>query len=797
MAFKILNRVKMTVASAPGTGSITLGSALQQYQSMSDAGVSDGDTVPYVIEDLSLPGWEIGTGTYTASGTILARTTVLMSSAGGTIKISATANAIVMVSPSQANLQSTDTLTSGTLPVGRGGTGLTSLTAGYIPFGGSSTYSSDSSLFWDNTNKRLGVGTASPISKFTVISGSGSTLAQLNIGYNGSSNYYDADNHFFRNAAQTGQVTIDSAQRITAGALSVSTGSSPNIAALYTGYGGSTNYYDANTHIWRNGSSSETMRISGSSVFIGGTTAPVLGTEALGVYGPLGIKAASLTASSIYANIAGAPNFQTYYAGTSATYIGSIGTDGTNLNISGNAGLNLQVATNTKMTITSGGLVGIGTSSPSSGTKLEVYGNSAGIAQIASTTAGVSQLWALSSDWSSGPSYMGSGLWQYGSTATGTNSGLSNASLGLLAFQNCSAGLIQTNGASPIVFGTIGAERMRITSAGAVGIGTSSPSTTLTVAGATTITSGGLSVAGSASGYSDELRFTSTTSGVEVAISSLAAGAASMNFDHRATSNTAGFKWRNGTGSAVQLMQLDGSGNLGLGVTPSAWGAGWRAFEFGGAGGNALMSGGSASWLTSNCYYNGTNWIYKASYNASYYLQNGGVHSWLTSASGTAGNAISFTQAMTLTAAGYLGIGLTNPGADIHLYRSGANPVLRIERASGAYFDIFATASAGFLSVVTNSDLVFRTNNTDALLISAAGWANVCAATATPAGGSTTAKLIFGTTAGFGIYYGSGAPTVSAAQGSIYLRSDGSSTSTRLYVNTNGSTTWTNVTTAA
>lgn len=47
------------------------------------------------------------------------------------------------------------------------------------------------------------------------------------------------------------------------------------------------------------------------------------------------------------------------------------------------------------------------------------------------------------------------------------------------------------------------------------------------------------------------------------------------------------------------------------------------------------------------------------------------------------------------------------------------------------------------------------------------------------------------------IYIGSGAPTVSAAQGSVYFRTDGSSTSTRMYINTNGSTTWTNVTTAA
>lgn len=70
-------------------------------------------------------------------------------------------------------------------------------------------------------------------------------------------------------------------------------------------------------------------------------------------------------------------------------------------------------------------------------------------------------------------------------------------------------------------------------------------------------------------------------------------------------------------------------------------------------------------------------------------------------------------------------------------------------------------------------------------------------AEATPAGGSATARLLFGTTAGFGIYFGSGVPSVAAAQGSLYIRSDGSSVSTRLYVNTNGSTGWTNFTSAA
>jgi hypothetical protein len=68
-------------------------------------------------------------------------------------------------------------------------------------------------------------------------------------------------------------------------------------------------------------------------------------------------------------------------------------------------------------------------------------------------------------------------------------------------------------------------------------------------------------------------------------------------------------------------------------------------------------------------------------------------------------------------------------------------------------------------------------------------------ATAPVAGGVQSIQI--GSTAGFGIYFGSGAPTITAAQGSLYLRTDGSSTSTRAYINTNGATTWTAITTAA
>jgi hypothetical protein len=82
-------------------------------------------------------------------------------------------------------------------------------------------------------------------------------------------------------------------------------------------------------------------------------------------------------------------------------------------------------------------------------------------------------------------------------------------------------------------------------------------------------------------------------------------------------------------------------------------------------------------------------------------------------------------------------------------------------------------------------------------LVSAVGNAVILSGTAIPAGGTTGAGYKLSSTNNFGIFFGSGAPTLSAAQGSLYLRSDGSTTNNRMYVNTNGATTWTAVITAA
>ena len=111
-------------------------------------------------------------------------------------------------------------------------------------------------------------------------------------------------------------------------------------------------------------------------------------------------------------------------------------------------------------------------------------------------------------------------------------------------------------------------------------------------------------------------------------------------------------------------------------------------------------------------------------------------------------------------------------------------------RSVNGFQDISINSTTGAVTV----DATFGADTTVSTL-SATGNVTADSGTAPVAGG--TAAFLATSTAGLGIYVGSGAPTVSAAQGSLYIRTDGSSTSTRLYVNTNGSTTWTNVTTAA
>jgi hypothetical protein len=93
----LANRVRMTTATT-GTGTITLGSAVSGFQSFADGGITNGQVVHYVIEDGT--AWEIGTGTYTSSGTTLSRTVEESSNSDAALNLTGSAEVFITATKS-------------------------------------------------------------------------------------------------------------------------------------------------------------------------------------------------------------------------------------------------------------------------------------------------------------------------------------------------------------------------------------------------------------------------------------------------------------------------------------------------------------------------------------------------------------------------------------------------------------------------------------------------------------------------------------------------------------------------
>ena len=107
MALVLKDRVKETTTST-GTGTITLAGAVSGFQSFSAIG--DGNTTYYAIVDAATGDWEVGVGTYTASGTTLSRTTVLSSSnAGSPVNFGAGTKDVFVTYPSSRSVYQNET----------------------------------------------------------------------------------------------------------------------------------------------------------------------------------------------------------------------------------------------------------------------------------------------------------------------------------------------------------------------------------------------------------------------------------------------------------------------------------------------------------------------------------------------------------------------------------------------------------------------------------------------------------------------------------------------------------------
>jgi hypothetical protein len=117
------------------------------------------------------------------------------------------------------------------------------------------------------------------------------------------------------------------------------------------------------------------------------------------------------------------------------------------------------------------------------------------------------------------------------------------------------------------------------------------------------------------------------------------------------------------TNGGTTAVTIDTNQNVGIGVPPNAWNSAVKALQVNNAALSSFTSGGNVqTWLTNNAYYDAGGWKYKvSSVGANQYSQiYDGSHAWFTAPSGTAGNAITFTQAMTLDASGNLLVGTTS-----------------------------------------------------------------------------------------------------------------------------------------
>lgn len=166
--------------------------------------------------------------------------------------------------------------------------------------------------------------------------------------------------------------------------------------------------------------------------------------------------------------------------------------------------------------------------------------------------------------------------------------------------------------------------------------------------------------------------------------------------------------------ASTERMRLDASGNLGLGVTPSAWASGCTAFQLDSY--SALFESvvGRTTLAFNARESSSGSYAYLQTEFATMYQQVSGVHSWYIAPSGTAGNAISFTQAMTLDASGNLGIGTSSPSSTLTVV-GGATITSSALIGSGvgaadAFLDIGANRSANGYAYI---DLVGDTTYTD------------------------------------------------------------------------------------
>ena len=655
MALVLANRVQETTATT-GTGTITLAGAVAGYQSF--AAIGDANTTYYTIT--SGNNWEVGIGTYTSSGTTLSRDTVLSSSAGGTTKITLAGTSTVFAD-----------------------------------------YPAEKSVNYD-ASSNVGIGTTSPASKLDIATGDlrFSSTAQRILG--DFSNATETNRLLFQSATTNGNTNVNAIPNGTSvtAAIGVMNNADPTntgrlsmvINSTETSFRSAINGTGTYLPLTFYSGGSERIRLDTSGNVGIGTSAPggklhvVAGTDnsilfrgpisfatggsiyavnaantviaplelaasafyfnagnvGIGITDPgykLDIAAADTTAGLGYAMriranaTAGAGAIQFTDAGVTTQW-GFLAVTSTTVTLDASGSSLLAFRTNSaeRMRITSGGDVGIGTTPvQQNGRTLQVDG--------------------------------GAGAADYRLTNNATGAAINNGGLYSLIgvdnyLWNLEAGFLS--------FGTSNAERMRITSAGLVGIGTSSPAQTLdvvgivlaredTAAGATPVILRNSNTGNNTTKSSSALFQGTDTVGTVKNIGSIGFFPDDANY----IGANLRFLVRSGDAAPTERMRISSAGDVGVGTSSPS-----QKLTVQGA----QLTIPAAGWSAGQVAYN-----YLGDTNGGIKATNGGnVNVFAYNGFDVTVNGPSPTTAMTITAGANVGIGTTSPTYKLEVFGSPA-----------------------------------------------------------------------------------------------------------------------------
>lgn len=177
------------------------------------------------------------------------------------------------------------------------------------------------------------------------------------------------------------------------------------------------------------------------------------------------------------------------------------------------------------------------------------------------------------------------------------------------------------------------------------------------------------------------------------------------------------------------FVTTNSDGNVGIGATLQSWSTVRKSIQLGSGG---FISAGGVNFIefgTNNYVDTSNTYRYIGSFAAANYRQFSGAHSWWTAPSGTAGNTVTLTQAMTLDASGNLGVGITSPSISdfnasasvLHGNKSDTNGFFFKSTSSNTTAVFGAGNNAAYVSTATNSPLLFQTNLTERARLDTSG----------------------------------------------------------------------------